>query len=466
LRYGVASGTLFFLSFSSELYVSLVWVQLVLLAFHWYATSSDGHSLSLRKLVILSIPALGPALIFGVAYLSFANWGTITYEPGTLNGFLHVLWTYTIFGFPGVGIHTHGWLSSHSIGDLANAFGKGILLVAILVAYSKATAQLLSRRLALLFVAFAVLFAFWVNVPVAYTAKYQGWVRDNQSTSYIYTMFSTVGFALAIASLVALAGSSQSRLGQGLKMVLFLFLGLITVATSLSNASTFRDQNISQRKWVYMDGLARAGVFQTLPANAVVIAPALYACHNIVCFFTYDDYWTQYLKRRFGINLDIRKKLLDVDLSSGRPAYQINFVRVEGISVKSPMFTVAGLPSDIALVRGLSIPEPGAQWTEGEQAEFIFTHPLPRKFTLRIEANGAFGPNAGALFKVIVGNIEHEFRGTAGTFQIDLPFALDATEYKIVIIVPKPMSPAELGNSNDSRKLGLSIRGLAVLVNE
>ena len=115
------------------------------------------------------------------------------------------------------------------------------------------------------------------------------------------------------------------------------------------------------------------------------------------------------------------------------------------------------------LLRGLAIPEQGALWTEGGEAQFIFTDALPHKFLLRIKTNGAFGPNVGGVFTVVVDNIEREFIGPPGAKEVDLHFVLKTKTNSILIITPRPTSPFELGATSDSRKLGLSIRGLDII---
>lgn len=111
--------------------------------------------------------------------------------------------------------------------------------------------------------------------------------------------------------------------------------------------------------------------------------------------------------------------------------------------------------------RGLSHVEPWGRWSDGDQIELGLTGCLPQGRLKLMMVGHAFGPNVGLPVNVILGNKE-----------ITAAFAASDTEQssqilnearcvdKVVIQIPKPASPQELGQSADPRKLGL---GLVVL---
>jgi phosphoglycerol transferase len=126
-------------------------------------------------------------------------------------------------------------------------------------------------------------------------------------------------------------------------------------------------------------------------------------------------------------------------------------------------FTKPGYPAFIAEVTGMSYEEPWSRWTEGGKAVFRFTDALPAKFTLVIKA-GAIGPNLNAPIKVTAGTEQQEFvirrKDSADTCL--LSFNLKEPADTISIIVPHPISPAELQMNTDTRKLGVALISLKI----
>jgi phosphoglycerol transferase len=136
------------------------------------------------------------------------------------------------------------------------------------------------------------------------------------------------------------------------------------------------------------------------------------------------------------------------------PRYQSTLA--EGIDFRKP-----GYPEFLKEVTGVSIPELWGRWTDANlspTAKFKFKKPLPRSFTLILEAH-AFGPNLNAPITIRAGR-------TTKTLVID-----SAREYRIKfakvksddleIIPPKPTAPKDVDPTNaDPRKLGLGLTTL------
>ena len=133
----------------------------------------------------------------------------------------------------------------------------------------------------------------------------------------------------------------------------------------------------------------------------------------------------------------------------------------EGIDFSRP-----GYPDFIAEVSGLSSYEKTHRWTdalEAPSARFRFKEPLPERFVLEIEAD-AFGPNGGQPTVIKLGDTsasmyfrvednKPHFQEFSNPDRVDL----------IEIIPPSPVSPKDHQHiSNDTRKLGLAMRRLAI----
>ncbi|MBV5330746.1 MAG: DUF2029 domain-containing protein [Chlorobium sp.] len=114
--------------------------------------------------------------------------------------------------------------------------------------------------------------------------------------------------------------------------------------------------------------------------------------------------------------------------------------------------------------RGLSHVEPWGRWSDGDQVELGLTGCLPQGRLKLMIVGHAFGPNVGLPVKVVLGSKE-----------IVTTFADSDTEQsayitneakcvdKVVIKIPKPTSPQELGQSTDSRKLGIGWLSLNII---
>src|SRR4030095_13866876 len=117
----------------------------------------------------------------------------------------------------------------------------------------------------------------------------------------------------------------------------------------------------------------------------------------------------------------------------------------------------------IASTQGISHPEPWGRWTDGAVATIRFAQPLPEKFDLEIIYYAIYGTNRGAPFRIRVGDEVREFTISTGTEKIRLPFNPKRPVDAIEIEVPKPTSPASLGQSPDPRLLGLGINRLRIV---
>lgn len=126
------------------------------------------------------------------------------------------------------------------------------------------------------------------------------------------------------------------------------------------------------------------------------------------------------------------------------------------------------MPHDPALVRaigGLSGIEPWGRWSDGERVTVEFAHPLPRHMGVMLRAR-AFGVNTTLPFRLEIGEggkrTAKEFRLGGGTQSIGLHADTDGTARTLTIVVPRPQSPAELGQGGDTRRLGIALEEVVI----
>ena len=110
----------------------------------------------------------------------------------------------------------------------------------------------------------------------------------------------------------------------------------------------------------------------------------------------------------------------------------------------------------LAGAEGLSGAEPWGRWSDAAQVRLHFKAPLPKRLNLFLTVQ-AYGPNAGKEFKLRAGDAATTFRIPAMPQEIFLQLETSGDERTIVIEVPEPVSPTSLGNSTDTRQLGIGI---------
>jgi hypothetical protein len=115
----------------------------------------------------------------------------------------------------------------------------------------------------------------------------------------------------------------------------------------------------------------------------------------------------------------------------------------------------------IAGADGLSHAEPWGRWSTGQQVVLHFKEPLPQKVNIGLQVR-AFNANATLPFTMRIGDREARFRVTEIQQDLSLQFETDGNQRSLTIDVPRPLSPHELGISEDKRKLGIGLGEIAI----
>lgn len=148
---------------------------------------------------------------------------------------------------------------------------------------------------------------------------------------------------------------------------------------------------------------------------------------------------------------------------SMKPIYQVSLA--DGIDFKRP-----GYPDFLKSVIGMSTIETWGRWTDSNESDapatttFFFKKPLPKKFTLQIEAQ-AFGPNIDQPIIVKIGSEKATFSLKNSKLNlVTLNLSNPDDSSTIDIIIPKPTSPKQLNvKSDDTRKLGIGLSTLKII---
>lgn len=108
---------------------------------------------------------------------------------------------------------------------------------------------------------------------------------------------------------------------------------------------------------------------------------------------------------------------------------------------------------------GFSDQEDWGRWTEGSEAVIRFPEMLPAYVLVMLDAS-AYGPNRNAhvLFRTTSEETSVQLSGGVSIFLL----GNICRGNEIQIDIPFPISPAETGESDDTRKLGLGIRRISI----
>lgn len=127
-----------------------------------------------------------------------------------------------------------------------------------------------------------------------------------------------------------------------------------------------------------------------------------------------------------------------------------------------PYFKKSDWPGAISADRGLSFVEPWGVWSQDATVTYEFSMPLPERFELQLLAH-AFGANVGKEFVVEVGDQRRRFTLSAGTEARVIELANPKGARTLVLRVPSPVSPKELGMGEDQRRLGIGIAEMRIV---
>ena len=118
-------------------------------------------------------------------------------------------------------------------------------------------------------------------------------------------------------------------------------------------------------------------------------------------------------------------------------------------------------PDSVARVTGISHAESWGAWSDGAAVAVKFSKPLPATFDLILTAK-AFGPNENKVFNIEVDGHRYPVTLTADNASYTLNVSNVGNDDALIIKVPSPTSPKQLGINQDDRMLGLGLDKLEI----
>lgn len=171
------------------------------------------------------------------------------------------------------------------------------------------------------------------------------------------------------------------------------------------------------------------------------------------------------------IDFDPKKNALDCDyIRTGIDRYIICEVSTRNVNKSNVFVDIDFTPNGhmkfggILWERGLSYWESWGRWSNSEQVELGLAGCLPQG-QLKISIEGrAFGPNTEKPIKITLGNHALFFKFTNQiSTQVHQISNISDCINKIIIYIPIPVSPLELGIGSDTRKIGLGLTKFKIL---
>jgi phosphoglycerol transferase len=304
--------------------------------------------------------------------------------------------------------------------------------------------------------------AAYVTVPAAYTANHI------DSPTLFGMSGDDTGFPLlaALGALSVLAWIARGRWGARLFMFGYL-PALLVVGGNLVNTHA----RYAQRA----DAYVKAGLFAHQYLNDKEAAHLTVVGSDIISLYKtryfLDNVGTEVLQLAPGQAVD-RAKLPYPNgwlLVVGEHALPDGAVRHSGqrdytlARLKQPgRYLFSDIEDDGLHSSGLSVVEDWGRWSDGGSVTLKFDQPLPRQLLLKLDV-AAYGPNVAQDFQVSVGGQTLALRAPAQHGVRALRFDTDGGAHAIVIKVPQPTSPKQLGAGDDQRQLGLGLYSLEVI---
>ena len=150
-----------------------------------------------------------------------------------------------------------------------------------------------------------LLLSAWINIPVALTLNYQGWVAGG-SRAYLYSSLSNFCCSIAIGLLSWMILSKFHSIKWLWKLFILLLL-TIFISNQIKSFVNYNQQIYSHGRWVYIDKLAKNEYFKN---NVCYISPWLFDLNGIIGIRTLV-YWDLYILKKWGINTHILKSASD-----------------------------------------------------------------------------------------------------------------------------------------------------------
>ena len=312
---------------------------------------------SVRRALASTVPFIAVLAAYLLVYVGYRaahppvyDGNRITAESATnFRGIWAVVSQLALTGLPAANLYVEReFAAQHSPVDAnagvweitwANATA-GMLALAVLLAFvtvvyvGGAPGRRLRWREAVLWTGSLLLLAFALQLPIALTSKYQQVIGSMHT--YLTAYLSFLCFCImAVVLGTAVATSKWSRAVRMTVCAVFASLvGLLGLAANVGNEATLATLDAHYAKWRLMKNFLGTPYAATIPANATIVAPALFQG------VAFDWYWTKFAEVYAARKLNIASALPEQFATQQGPLYYLD---IHGGGVTAPaILTITG----------------------------------------------------------------------------------------------------------------------------
>jgi hypothetical protein len=306
--------------------------------------------------------------------------------------------------------------------------------------------------------------AFIISTPLAMVDKYQKWCGSIHSCifhdSRMSYHFTTLIILVTLIFFIKVFDINRQYLIIKFMAVIVAFASALTYVNNSRISEDMKEYvkgwnrakgiacfNLSGQKFKYPPGTLS---FIIDPNNRIVIRTEK---------ISKEEYWIKYIKDiEAKNNISCREYLYTLqDFEMTKPIdWNYKFSKDLLSKSKSTLFWFA---------EGLSGKEDWGQWSDAsisKSVKFHFKKELPENFDLILNIQ-AFGPNAGKEMKIRVFDNDIYYQIPMHAGEIVIPVRGVKNSSTIEITPPIPISPSELGISNDPRKIAIGFRSMEII---
>jgi hypothetical protein len=303
-----------------------------------------------------------------------------------------------------------------------------------------------------------------ITTPLALVDKYQKWCGSIHSCifhdSRMSYHFTALIILVSLISIIKFFNIKRQYLAIKFMAVIFAFASSFTY---INNLRISEDMKKYTEGWNRAKGIACFNLsgqkFKYPPGTLSLIIDPDNRIVTRAGQLDREEYWIKYIKdieTKNNISCSDYAYVLQ-DFETSKPIdWNYKFSKDLISKSKSTFFWFA---------EGLSGKEVWGQWSDAhisKSVKFHFKKELPKNFDLILDIH-AFGPNAGKEMKIRVfdNDIYHQIPMHAG--ETVIPVRGVENSRTIEITPPIPISPNELGISNDSRKIAIGFRSMKII---
>jgi len=268
------------------------------------------------------------------------------------------------------------------------------------------------------------------NLLLALQPMKVAWILSNDTVHYAFSYYTWIGLAIVCAYFTkqnTFLMRSSIALNTFTLIVVLALLG-VALMSAMKNINFVNEYTSSRGKWVQMNEILKNNI------SKEVVVPPTYLQHQYISVVT-PEQLKMFAKKYYDVRLKI-------------------------CSISSEIKLNEELNDKMVKLDGFSVVEQGGRWTEGAIGEVSLVEENPRINFIELDVTSIYSENKNTSVIVTKGVKKYKFNIQGiGTYRFDLPNYVDG-KIKIQFLIAMPISPYTLGQSSDTRNLGIMLKNV------